>query len=356
MGKPVRHPVFDIHRKFVNLDNESWHLKMLEIEKIREITTGKGGRVAVIDSGIDEFHPEIFGKVVIKMDRTGEGFRGGDHGTFVAGEMAGNNLGLFPDLEIGDYKALTALEGVGDAAWVSHCVYDALTDGFTVASASLGSDYPDPMMELAIKTFTADGKKFFVAASGNDGTKDEKKFTTDYPAAFNIPGLISVGAVGLDKAGHLYIPIWSSKGKVTLVAPGVEILGILPGKQYGILSGTSMATPLVAATIAAAKTIDPDFGHAKFDAIIQMACKDIASKGFDASSGAGVIQVVDFLKAVEEMKSKPLIDTPLVVKASFCQKVKTWFGNKFQKKEEVNQITLNHDGKEVRYVSKTARK
>lgn len=321
---------------------------MLEIDKLKAITTGKGGKVAIIDSGVDEFHPEIYGKVIVKLDRTREGFKGGDHGTFVAGEIAGSNVGLFPEMEIGDYKALTAVEGLGNSSWVARCIWDCMEDGFEVANASLGSQKHDEGLYSALRVFLANGKRFFIAASGNDGQADGM-FTTDYPASYDINGLISVGACGLDGSGNLYIPVWSSSGKVTVVAPGVEILGILPNRQYGILSGTSMAAPLIASMIAAAKTLDPDFGHAKFDTIIHQCATDVDKPGYDGKSGHGIISVFTFLSMVAKYKDVATSEVVVKIKKPSC--IRQLWNKLTVKKEVVNTMVLSHNGKDVVYKS-----
>ncbi len=335
-SSPVKHPYFQINKKMHSIPKEIWHHIQMEVKKIQSITLGEGGKVAVIDSGIDERHKEIIGKIIDKVDKTREGKMGGDHGTFVAGEIAGTNVGLFPSLKIGDFKALTSKEGLGDSSWVTACIVHAMKSGYEVINASLGSNMPDKEMETAIRNFCSDPKRFFVAAAGNDGRGTTNETTIDYPAAWawQIDGVIAVGAIGVDKKGNLYIPTWSSRGNVKIVLPGVDIVGILPDGQYGIMSGTSMATPLASALIAACKVVDPMMTHEKFrDALINTTT-DVLTPGRDGVSGYGLVHAYNLLKWVNDNKTnavkEPVIEpkkpkTPKK-RRNFSQWLKIIFG------------------------------
>jgi subtilisin family serine protease len=86
----------------------------------------------------------------------------------------------------------------------------------------------------------------FIAAAGNDGRNTDTR--PSYPAAYNLPNVISVAAIDKDglKAS------WSNYGasSVDLGAPGVDIWSTLPTDSYGSYSGTSMATPHVTGAVA----------------------------------------------------------------------------------------------------------
>ena len=78
-----------------------------------------------------------------------------------------------------------------------------------------------------------------VAAAGNSGG------SVSYPAAY--PESIAVAATDFSNTA----PYWSSRGpEVDLAAPGVSIYSTYKGKKYATFSGTSMASPHVAAAVA----------------------------------------------------------------------------------------------------------
>jgi thermitase len=85
----------------------------------------------------------------------------------------------------------------------------------------------------------------FIAAAGNSFNDNDVSPT--YPANTSLPNVISVAATTRNDA----LAVFSNFGRHTvhLGAPGQEILSTLPGSNYGILSGTSMAAPQVSGAI-----------------------------------------------------------------------------------------------------------
>src|SRR5215472_4081012 len=83
-----------------------------------------------------------------------------------------------------------------------------------------------------------------VAASGNDGTNERY-----YPGA--LPGVIAVGAV--DNNG-MVTPFTSYGANIAVVAPGLSIYSSFAHRTYAFASGTSQASPHVAAAVALMKS------------------------------------------------------------------------------------------------------
>jgi hypothetical protein len=122
----------------------------------------------------------------------------------------------------------------------------------------------------------------FVAAAGNDGLNTDAPTNPVYPAGYNLPGIISVAAT--DRTDSL--ASFSNRGffSVDLAAPGVAVFSTastlppplgpppLPGQPpapnipppgYGWLSGTSMASPMVAGAYAVVKAFNPQLSVAQ---------------------------------------------------------------------------------------------
>lgn len=219
--------------------------------------TGKGVKVAVLDSGIDETHPDLTGQVLASANFTDEPLDdAGGHGTHVASTIAGKG-GVAPDAKLLNSKVCDAHGYCSESAILAGLDW-AVAQHATIVNLSLGgpgSDELDPVEE-AIDRLTQQTGTLFVVASGNEPGK----------ARVNTPGTaasaLTVGAV--DSQEHL--ADFSSQGpgpngaiKPDLTAPGVGIVAARSsasqptepvGDKYARMSGTSMATPHVTGTAA----------------------------------------------------------------------------------------------------------
>jgi subtilisin family serine protease len=183
------------------------------------------------------------------------------HGTHVAGTIAAtvnNNVGIAgaaPGVKILPIKVLNCS---GFSSDVANGIKWAATNGARVINLSLGGTARDTAVDAAI-TYARSRKVVVVAAAGNNGTGcTTGKNATSYPGAS--PGAIGVGAI--DSAFNK--SCFSNTGQyVDIAGPGIGILSTYPvalvpkapaGKPpyapYMTMSGTSMATPHVAAAAA----------------------------------------------------------------------------------------------------------
>lgn len=227
------------------------------------VTTGGGTRVAIVDSGVAIDHEDISQKVVArtnfsdtKIDNP-EDYDKYGHGTHVAGIVAAaykNNMGVAgvcPGCTILDAKVLND-NGSGSSSAIAKGIDWAVANGAKVINMSLGQRVSSRTLETAVNNAWNRGV-VLVAAAGNAGTPAQI-----YPGAY--PNVIAVAATDNrdDKAS------FSSYGAkwVDIAAPGVNVYSTFPfhpfvlGTQngrsmgYDIASGTSMASPIVAATAA----------------------------------------------------------------------------------------------------------
>ena len=226
--------------------------------------TGRGVKIAVLDSGVDQAHPDFAGRLT-STDFTGEG--SGDaigHATHVASIAAGSGAasegryrGVAPDAEILSGKVCIA-EGCTESAILAGMSW-AVEQGAKVVNISLGGgDGPDEdLLEQAVNRLTAQHGTLFVVAAGNSGPSDG---TIDSPGS--AAAALTVGAVdGDDRMADFSSrgPAADGSTKPDLTAPGVGIvaaksadsqIGEPVGTDYLRLSGTSMATPHVAGVAA----------------------------------------------------------------------------------------------------------
>jgi subtilisin family serine protease len=217
--------------------------------------TGAGVRVAVIDTGIDLTHPDLAGNVEDGFNALHPGDPAEDdngHGTHVAGTIAAvdNAIGVVGVAPNATVVAVKVLDRRG-RGWVSDIVNGIdwvttqNTDGnanndIQVANMSLGGRGTSSAMSIAISTATNSGCIFAVAA-GNDSANAANYIPASYPF------VICVSA--LDQNDNF--AYFSNYGAVVdVIAPGVNIPSLYKKGGYKTLSGTSMASPHVAGSIA----------------------------------------------------------------------------------------------------------
>ncbi len=219
------------------------------------LTTGSASvRVAVVDTGVDNSHPDL-PAVVAQYD-----FANGDtsaeddngHGTHVAGTIGAktnNNTGVAGsnwNVSILAAKVLNSA-GSGSYAAVANGIRWAADNGAQGINLSLGGSLPSKTLERAVN-YAWDKGAVLACAAGNSGTSAKL-----YPAAYT--NCIAVAATDQNDVKASFSNFGASW--VDVAAPGVAILSTMPDTfvylnffgylpNYDALSGTSMATPHVA--------------------------------------------------------------------------------------------------------------
>lgn len=255
--------------------------------------TGKGVRVAVLDSGVDENHPDLKGSQVAERNFTDAPDATDDvgHGTHVAATIVGRDAtyrGVAPEAELLDAKVCTR-SGCQDAALIAGMQW-AADQGATVINMSLGGrDTPevDPVEE-ALDRISRETGALFVVSAGNEGE----------PSTIGSPGSVeaalTVGAVDRTDA----IAALSSRGptvdgavKPDVTAPGMGIVAAQAGTTGRVArSGTSMAAPHVAGVAALLKQRHPDWKATQLKGVVTAsAAHNPAATPFD--QGAGRVDV-----------------------------------------------------------------
>ncbi|WP_225837175.1 S8 family peptidase [Streptomyces sp. NK08204] len=266
--------------------------------------TGKGVKVAVLDTGVDTTHPDLKDQVIASRNFTSaaDATDHFGHGTHVASIVAGTGAksggkykGVAPDAKILNGKVLDDT-GSGDDSGILAGMEWAADQGASVINLSLGGyDSPgiDPL-EAEVNKLSADKGVLFAIAAGNEG-----------PHSIGSPGsadaALTVGAV--DKKDKL--ADFSSTGprngdgaiKPDVTAPGVDItaaaakgsvidqeVGEKP-EGYLTISGTSMATPHVAGAAAILKQEHPDWGYAELKGALTGSAKGGDYTPFQQGSG-----------------------------------------------------------------------
>jgi hypothetical protein len=268
--------------------------------------TGTDVRVAVLDTGIDDTHPDLRRQVAAKRNFTTDGPRDTDgHGTHVASTIAGTgaasagkNTGVAPGAKLLVGKVCGGA-GCPESAILAGMEW-AAANGATVVNLSLGGPdtAADDPLELAIERLSAQHGTLFVVAAGNAGGHGAE--TVSSPASAD--AALAVGAVDDQDV----LTGFSSRGprvadaalKPEIVAPGNEIMAARSrfsdlgerGDRYATLSGTSMATPHVAGAAAILAQQHPDWTGAQLKAALIGSANPLAGAGI-YEQGAGRVDV-----------------------------------------------------------------
>ena len=277
------------------------------IDLTHQYGNGSGVVVGVLDGVTRCSHQELAGKCnnYFPTDFTGTHYS--DHGTHVATIIAGvnkapdwlgHNGGVAPGARINNYAVFDSYSTY-DAWWISNqaeieMANLAASHGATVINQSYG-DYTDAghayISPQMLQVWRSHGNILFVNAAGNEGTVLDRGANPG-----NINNVIFVGAA--DQSGN--IASWSNRpgGQYKnqfIVAPGDYISGgfALTDDDYGHMSGTSMAAPIVTGVVA---ILHDHWGHLKGNpsataGIIFDSAIDKGAPGVDNVYGHGMLNI-----------------------------------------------------------------
>lgn len=205
---------------------KSWGIEDLAIPEAWKNSRGKGVKVGIIDTGVPN-HKDLPPPVEKGNSVGGSDLDRNGHHTHVKGTI----FEIAPEASFYDYKVLSDSGGGSDTQIAKGI--DWMTErGVHITNASIGGGY-SRLIEQAIQRFVAAGGIFF-AATGNSGPNAG----VDYPG--RLVETIGVAAYRKDRNPSTF----SSGGpEVDIICPGEDILSTIPGNRYGLMSGTSMATP-----------------------------------------------------------------------------------------------------------------
>jgi subtilisin family serine protease len=262
--------------------------KLIRADVLPQTATGKGVRIALIDTGVDVARSELRSKILESVDMTGKGFTADVHGTMLAGIIAADRasgIGVAPSVELLAIKSCQAQrpQRIEGTCWSS-----TLTRGIdfanTKAARAINLSVGGPQDKLVTRLVNEAVKRniVVVAAAGNDGQKGQPR----YPAALD--NVLAVTAVDADR--QLYRD--ATRGKfVDVSAPGVEIVSLGPGTRLPISSGTSFAAAYVTGTIALLLEQRGSFTPMELQTALEKAARDLGTPGKDEEFGSGLVDI-----------------------------------------------------------------
>jgi subtilisin family serine protease len=256
------HPLGESFPEFPKKQMVGWGQKMMGLDKVDPTVTGRGVKIAIIDSGCDSGHP-LLQHVKLGVDFTNDSDQGTwtkdtvMHGTHCAGIIGGGSStlegirGFAPEAEIHVFKVFPGGRFNDLISALDQCIERQID----VANLSLGSDQVSEIVQQKLQQARQSGVACIVAAGNSGGP-------VQFPAI--LPSVLAVSAIGkmgefppdsfhartvLEAAGDgsgVFPAKFSCFGpQIGVCGPGVAIVSTVPNKGYAAWDGTSMATPHV---------------------------------------------------------------------------------------------------------------
>jgi hypothetical protein len=262
------------------------------IDQAHHWATGKGVRVAVIDTGVDLDHPDLRGRIARAnnfVDHGEQSFTSDIHGTAVAGVLAageGNDVGIAgtaPEAEIFALKACWpqpagSRQAICDSYTLAKAIDFAIVEHAQILNFSLAGP-ADPLLARLVKVALDRG--IAVVAAMPDGR------APGFPAS--LAGVIAV--LGSDQDGNLRAPLPPPHDpkEPMLAAPGVDVLTTVPHASYDFFTGSSLAAAEVSGVAALLLEHNAKLTPAQLMALLRKTARPMRPLSGEADSGVFLV-------------------------------------------------------------------
>ncbi|MDR1792241.1 MAG: S8 family serine peptidase [Bacteroidales bacterium] len=319
--------------------NKSWYLKKINALQAWDITKGSEKiTVAIVDNGFNLKHPELSSKVIQPYNVWTHNDKifpqSVDHGTHVAGTalaISDNGEGIcgiapackFMPIQVADQRGLMTTTSVLDG------ILFALYQGADVVNVSLGcqfrglSQFPESEQQNLIRNhfkeeerlwreimrIAANHNSTIVVAAGNDNV------LAGIDALQRPELFITVSATGKDNQSSNKANFSNYGQFSTISAPGVDIYSSTGKKDYTVMSGTSMAAPIVTGAVALMKSINDTITTKQIICILQ-------GTGLETQGNIGKLIQLD--KALQTVQSGDTVDCTPTPSTGDVQVLLSW--------------------------------
>lgn len=268
------------------LNNEQytpWGVKELGLSN----ETSRSIKIAVLDSGINDNHPELRGKIIDSynaINPTKNVYDDNGHGTAVAGIISAINnnqgiVGIAPNALLYDVKVLDS-EGKSDIQTMIRGLNWAKNKDVDIINISAGVKSDNAELKKAIESVT-NSNIFVVASAGNN-----IGLGVDYPAKYK--KVFSITAIDSELNKYNL----AGKGKIDYAFPGVDILTTTKDLKYDFVSGTSFATAHFSGLLSIVLANKDLHSKQQFHEYIKPFIIDLGKKGYDDDYGFGTIKLI----------------------------------------------------------------
>jgi subtilisin family serine protease len=284
----------------------SWALPKIQAPTAWDSANGSGVTIAILDTGVDSTHPDLASNMVPGWNIYDNNADTNDvhgHGTMVAGTaaMAANNSngssGVAWGAKIMPVRIASPDGSVAYYSTVAEGINWAADHGAKVANISYSGILASSTILSAADYMRSKGGVVVVSASNTSGL-------LSYAASDSV--MVVAATDSNDQRAS-----WSSYGSyVDISAPGVSIYTTLRGGGYGNASGTSISSPIVAATAALIISVINNLSPTDIDQVLKSTALDLGDAGYDIYYGAGRVDAAKAVAAAQSIiKSAISLDT-----------------------------------------------
>jgi hypothetical protein len=275
-----------------------YSLAKLRVDAIVEPAPAAPVRVAVIDTAVDDAHPDLNGAIEERYDAIGGAApRTLDHGTAIAGAIAarGRLKGVDPNVRILSARAFDS-EGAGavsETVWLLKAIDWATRERASVLNMSFAGP-PDPALHAILGAALAKGVTL-VAAAGNAGPRSPPL----YPGADEA----ALAVTATDADDKLYRD--ANVGRyIAVAAPGVDVLLPAPQGAYALQTGTSVSAALVSGVVALLLERRPGASPSEVRKWLTQTAEPLGKGGRSDEFGAGLVDAARAAAAAEATAAK----------------------------------------------------
>lgn len=303
----------------VNPNLAEWTLINLTSTDLASASGGSGVKVAVLDGMTDCAHADLAGRCTVTLISGGSYRQADSHGTHTAGIVASNKYGIATGATVLNYAVFDRLGWVATGTKLSDAWVSAYNAGARISSMSFGCTRTALCFTASELTTMANPSlpMLYVKAAGNDGAVlgNESTSANVATASAALDRTLLVGSVNAsgvissfsNRPGEGCLVSTQSSGCAEdmkwkyhfIVAPGEAIYSTLPGGSYGYMSGTSMATPVVAGAAALLQQRWPALKATPevLAEILLTTATDKGAAGVDGVYGYGLLNVAAAFQA-----------------------------------------------------------
>lgn len=314
---PDAGPGLSVGRTATNPNLDEWNLVSLNSTDVASANGGSGVKVALLDGVTDCRHTDLTGHCSYTLLSGGTYNYYSNHGTHTAGIIAGKSFGIAPNATILNYAVFDDTTWVATGSKLVNTWRSAYSAGARIASMSFGCSKIALCFSASEVTQMASATQpmLYVKAAGNDGVAlgNETILVTSATAntalnrtllvgSVNVTGTISTFSNRPGEGCLMYSGASACSSNLQwknhfIVAPGEAIYSTMPGNSYAYMSGTSMATPVVAGAAALLRQRWPSLTAENLAKILLTTATDKGAPGVDPVYGYGLLNIAAAFRA-----------------------------------------------------------